>query len=168
MKIVSIGRQILSTFLHCLIFFYIFFTFTVWADPVKGSFKVPIKSIFNSFFTCLWRRRGTSFSDKTPDAFDDLLWMPYKCGQMSKPTIILTGWYTLRDLWQMILPPPLFHPIRHGMIKDHLGHLHLSADRESVRPIVFFTSHGIIRGTASSSLHYCSSISRLKSLLCPI
>ena len=27
--------------------------FTVWADPVKGSFKVPIKSIFNSFFTCL-------------------------------------------------------------------------------------------------------------------
>ena len=31
----SIGRQILSTFLHCLNFFLIFFTFTVWADPVK-------------------------------------------------------------------------------------------------------------------------------------
>ena len=53
--------------------------------------------------------------------------------------IVHVTWSLTNDL-----APPLFHPIRHGMIKDHLGHLHLSADRESVRPIVFFTSHGII------------------------
>ena len=79
-------------------------------------------------------------------------WPPMDALEMW-PNVSHNSYRIVHVTWSLTndLAPPLFHPICHGVIKDHLGHLHLSADRESVRPIVFFTLHGIIRGTASSS-----------------
>ena len=165
MRIVSIGRQILSTFLHCLNFFLYFFYFYCLGWSCKARCLLSRFSIL--FYLSVKETRYIFFGQNSRCFW----WPPMDALQMwpnvetyhNSYRIVHVTWSLTNDL-----APPLFHPIRHGMIKDHLGHLHLSADRESVRPIVFFTSHGIIRGTASSSLHYCSSISRLKSLLCPI